>query len=64
MLQEVKECQVASFVPDTYLAALLVFVAPNNVPFEKVVPTIASLKRVRVEELNFLLLNREKEVFS
>ena len=62
MLEEVEQSQVATFVPHAYLRTFFVFVATDDVPLEEVIPAIASLERARIEELNLLLLNREKEV--
>ena len=62
MLEEVEKGEVATLVPHAYLRTFFVFVAADDVPLEEVIPAIASLERVRIEELNLLLLNREKEV--
>ena len=64
MFQKVEKSKVTTFVPDADLGAFFVLVTTYDIPFEEVVPGVASLKRACIEKLNLLLLYSEEEVLS
>lgn len=64
VFEEVKERQIATFVPDAYFTAFLVLVAADDVTLEEIVPAVTSFECTCVEKFNLLLLNGEQEVLS